>query len=77
MSYNNFQVGDLIIHRQRDEIAIIVGKRGINEGEGYLEIITIYEVGQPCKFRRTNRVPHVWDHFTEETTLPLIGEPNV
>ena len=52
-----------------DEIAIIVGKQGINEGEGYLEIITIYEVGQPCKFRRTNRVPYVWDHFTEETPI--------
>ena len=69
MSNNNFQVGDLIIHRQRDEIAIVVGKQGINEGEGYLEIITIYEVGQPCKFRRTNRVPYVWDHFTEETPI--------
>ena len=70
MSYNNFQVGDLIIHHQRDEIAIIVGKQGINEGEGYLEVITIYYVGQfPGKSTRAERVADVWDLLTEETNV--------
>jgi hypothetical protein len=70
MSNNNFQVGDLIIHHQRDEIAIVVAKRAPLKGEGYLEVITIYDVGEfPCKFTRTERVATVWDHFTEETPV--------
>ena len=69
MSYNNFQVGDLIIHLQRDEIAIVVAKKPDPEGEGYLEVVTILETGFPCKFRRTNRIASVWEHFTEETPV--------
>ena len=70
MSYNNFQVGDLIIHHQRDEIAIVVSKKPDPEGEGYLEVITIYDVGEfPCKFIRSNRIASVWDHFTEKTPV--------
>lgn len=70
MSYNNFQVGDLIIHHQRDEIAIVVSTKCERGGESYLEVITIYDVGDfPCKFIRSNRVASVWDHFTEETPV--------
>lgn len=71
MSYNNnFQVGDLIIHHQRDEIAIVVASHVPSKGEGYLEVITIYDVGDfPGKFIRSNRVASVWDHFTEETPV--------
>jgi len=70
MSNNNFQVGDLIIHHQRDEIAIVVANRAPLKGEGYLEVITIYYVGQfPGKSTRAERVADVWDLLTEETNV--------
>jgi hypothetical protein len=70
MSYNNFQVGDLIIHHQRDEIAIVVGEPAPLKGKGYLEVITIYDVGCfPCSFIKSIRTAAVWDHFTEETPV--------
>jgi len=72
MSNNNFQVGDLIIHHARDEIAIVVAKRAPLKGEGYLEVITFCYVGEfPGKSTRAERVADVWDHFTEETPVIL------
>ena len=70
---SNFQVGDLIIHHQRDEIAIV-----LRVGEEHLDVYTIYDTGG-YKVPNTyeNRMKNVWNLLTEETTLPLLGEPNV
>jgi len=63
---SNFQVGDLIIHHQRDEIAIV-----LRVGEERLDVYTIYDTGG-YKVPNTyeNRMKNVWDLLTEETTLP-------
>ena len=70
---SNFQVGDLVIHRQGNEIAIV-----LRVGDEHLDVYTIYDTGG-CNVPNTyeNRIKNVWKLLTEETTLPLLGEPNV
>ena len=70
---SNFQVGDLVIHRKGDEIAIV-----LRVGDEHLDVYTIYDTGS-FKVPNTyeNRLKKVWNLLTEETTLPLLGEPNV
>ena len=70
---SNFQVGDLVIHCQGDEIAIVLRVHDHN-----LDVYTIYDAGG-YKVPNTyeNRTKSVWNLLTEETMLPLLGEPNV
>lgn len=63
----DFKVGDLIIHKNRDELAIVVGIKG-----GNLEVITILLTQEPGFLKsyfdhKMERVSFVWDLFTEET----------
>ena len=62
---SNFQVGDLVIHCQGDEIAIVLRVR-----DDHLDVYTIYDTGG-YKVPNTyeNRTKSVWNLLTEESNV--------
>ena len=69
MSYNNFQVGDLVIHRKRDEVGIITR---VDEER---EVVDIYTFIPPCPMLHKSRSIHAWD-IMDETTPLIANERN-
>lgn len=69
---SEFQVGDLVIHQNGEEIAIV--KRVIcNSDASYdlLDVYTIYDLDETmkCPTLWKNRKAEVWRIFTEETVI--------
>ena len=63
------QVGDLVIHRQRDEVGIITL---VDEVRGVVDIYTFIDLqGAPCPMLHKFRSIHAWDIMDE--TTPLIA----
>ena len=68
------QVGDLVIHRQRDEVGIITR---VDDEHALVDIYTFIDLTSraPCPMVHKQRSIHAWD-IMDETTPLIANERN-